>query len=48
MNIKKWKYFTIDRKHYLAVANFGVEGRPEMSRVYKWDNRKKKFINFQG
>ena len=46
-NALKWKFFAIDRNYYLAVANFG-NGDREMSRIYKWNWKKRRFTNHQG
>ncbi|XP_021249884.1 thrombospondin-type laminin G domain and EAR repeat-containing protein [Numida meleagris] len=45
---QSWKYFTIGKKIFLAVANFEQNDRgQEFSVIYKWNHRKKKFITYQ-
>ncbi|KAK1166269.1 thrombospondin-type laminin G domain and EAR repeat-containing protein [Acipenser oxyrinchus oxyrinchus] len=43
-----WKYFTIDDKIFLAVANFEKNERnEEYSVIYKWSRRRLKFSSYQ-
>ncbi|XP_041120590.1 thrombospondin-type laminin G domain and EAR repeat-containing protein [Polyodon spathula] len=43
-----WKYFTIDDKSFLAVANFEKNERnQEYSVIYKWSQRRLKFFSYQ-
>ncbi|NWR80696.1 TSEAR protein, partial [Centropus unirufus] len=43
-----WKYFTIGKKIFLAVANFEQNDKgQEFSVIYKWSHRKEKFIPYQ-
>ncbi|MGH0121063.1 UNVERIFIED_CONTAM: hypothetical protein FKN15_069266 [Acipenser sinensis] len=43
-----WKYFTIDDKIFLAVANFEKNERnQEYSVIYKWSRRRLKFSSYQ-
>ncbi|KAM9613807.1 thrombospondin-type laminin G domain and EAR repeat-containing protein isoform 2-T2 [Morphnus guianensis] len=45
---QSWKYFTIGKKIFLAVANFEQNDRgQEFSVIYKWSRRKEKFITYQ-
>ncbi|NXX74988.1 TSEAR protein, partial [Urocolius indicus] len=45
---QSWKYFTIGKKIFLAVANFEQNDRgQEFSVIYKWSRRKEKFIAYQ-
>ncbi|NXG50802.1 TSEAR protein, partial [Psilopogon haemacephalus] len=45
---QSWKYFTIGKKIFLAVANFEQDDRgQELSVIYKWSRRKEKFITHQ-
>ncbi|NXU93328.1 TSEAR protein, partial [Xiphorhynchus elegans] len=45
---QSWKYFTIGKKIFLAVANFEQNERgQEFSVIYKWSHRKAKFITYQ-
>ncbi|XP_027559639.1 thrombospondin-type laminin G domain and EAR repeat-containing protein isoform X2 [Neopelma chrysocephalum] len=45
---QSWKYFTIGKKIFLAVANFEQNERgQEFSVIYKWSRRKAKFITYQ-
>ncbi|KYO36048.1 thrombospondin-type laminin G domain and EAR repeat-containing protein isoform X1 [Alligator mississippiensis] len=45
---QSWKYFTIGKKIFLAVANFEQNERgQEFSVIYKWSYRKEKFISYQ-
>ncbi|XP_062311724.1 thrombospondin-type laminin G domain and EAR repeat-containing protein-like [Osmerus eperlanus] len=46
---RAWKYFTIDNKMFLAVANSmgRTEGEQELSIIYKWSPRKLKFLRHQ-
>ncbi|KAM4889460.1 thrombospondin-type laminin G domain and EAR repeat-containing protein [Thomomys bottae] len=45
---QSWRHFTIGRKIFLAVANFGPnEKGQEFSVIYKWSPRKLKFILYQ-
>ncbi|KFZ58018.1 Thrombospondin-type laminin G domain and EAR repeat-containing protein, partial [Podiceps cristatus] len=45
---QSWKYFTIGKKIFLAVANFEQNDRgQEFSVIYKWSHRKEKFIPYQ-
>ncbi|XP_074955722.1 thrombospondin-type laminin G domain and EAR repeat-containing protein isoform X2 [Phalacrocorax aristotelis] len=45
---QSWKYFTIGKKIFLAVANFEQNDRgQEFSVIYKWSWRKKKFVTYQ-
>ncbi|XP_026711354.1 thrombospondin-type laminin G domain and EAR repeat-containing protein isoform X1 [Athene cunicularia] len=45
---QSWKYFTIGKKIFLAVANFEQNERgQEFSVIYKWSRRKEKFITYQ-
>ncbi|XP_035167973.1 thrombospondin-type laminin G domain and EAR repeat-containing protein-like isoform X1 [Oxyura jamaicensis] len=45
---QSWKYFTIGKKIFLAVANFEQNDRgQEFSVIYKWSHRKEKFITHQ-
>ncbi|MGH0117546.1 UNVERIFIED_CONTAM: hypothetical protein FKN15_038066 [Acipenser sinensis] len=43
-----WKYFTIDDKIFLAVANFEKNERnQEYSVIYKWSQKRLKFSSYQ-
>ncbi|KAI1899263.1 hypothetical protein AGOR_G00060010 [Albula goreensis] len=44
-----WKYFTVDNKMFLVVANSRGkrEGDKELSVIYKWNPRKLKFLQYQ-
>ncbi|KAJ8004417.1 hypothetical protein DPEC_G00135500 [Dallia pectoralis] len=46
---RAWKYFTVGSKMFLAVANF--KGQPDRDReesmIYRWNNRKLKFLLYQ-
>ncbi|XP_066543506.1 thrombospondin-type laminin G domain and EAR repeat-containing protein isoform X2 [Amia ocellicauda] len=43
-----WKYFTVDDKIFLVVANFEKNERnQEHSVIYKWSHRKLKFVLYQ-
>ncbi|OXB83505.1 UNVERIFIED_CONTAM: hypothetical protein H355_006352 [Colinus virginianus] len=45
---QSWKYFTIGKKIFLAVANFEQNERgQEFSVIYKWSHRKEKFVTYQ-
>ncbi|XP_044287128.1 thrombospondin-type laminin G domain and EAR repeat-containing protein [Varanus komodoensis] len=45
---QSWKFFTIGKKIFLAVANFVQDERgKEFSVIYKWNYRKEKFIVYQ-
>uniref|UniRef100_A0A672VAH5 Thrombospondin type laminin G domain and EAR repeats n=1 Tax=Strigops habroptila TaxID=2489341 RepID=A0A672VAH5_STRHB len=45
---QSWKYFTIGKKIFLAVANFEQNDRgQEFSVIYKWSRRKEKFVPYQ-
>ncbi|XP_075363858.1 thrombospondin-type laminin G domain and EAR repeat-containing protein isoform X3 [Mycteria americana] len=45
---QSWKYFTIGKKIFLAVANFEQNDRgQEFSVIYKWSRRKEKFVTYQ-
>ncbi|XP_053842414.1 thrombospondin-type laminin G domain and EAR repeat-containing protein isoform X2 [Vidua macroura] len=45
---QSWKYFTIGKKIFLAVANFEQNERgQEFSVIFKWSRRKAKFITHQ-
>eukprot|EP00076_Gallus_gallus_P008457 XP_004937080.1 thrombospondin-type laminin G domain and EAR repeat-containing protein isoform X2 [Gallus gallus] len=45
---QSWKYFTIGKKIFLAVANFEQNDRgQEFSVIYKWSHRKEKFVTYQ-
>ncbi|NXK67400.1 TSEAR protein, partial [Sylvietta virens] len=45
---QSWKYFTIGKKIFLAVANFEQNERgQEFSVIYKWSHRKAKFVAYQ-
>ncbi|KAJ7421356.1 Thrombospondin-type laminin G domain and EAR repeat-containing protein [Willisornis vidua] len=45
---QSWKYFTIGKKIFLAVANFEQNERgQEVSVIYKWSHRKAKFVTYQ-
>uniref|UniRef100_A0A8D2P6U1 Thrombospondin type laminin G domain and EAR repeats n=1 Tax=Zosterops lateralis melanops TaxID=1220523 RepID=A0A8D2P6U1_ZOSLA len=45
---QSWKYFTIGKKIFLAVANFEQNERgQEFSVIYKWSRRKAKFVTYQ-
>ncbi|XP_025892196.1 thrombospondin-type laminin G domain and EAR repeat-containing protein [Nothoprocta perdicaria] len=45
---QSWKYFTIGKKIFLAVANFERNDRgQEYSVIYKWSRRKEKFVTYQ-
>ncbi|KFP20664.1 Thrombospondin-type laminin G domain and EAR repeat-containing protein, partial [Egretta garzetta] len=45
---QSWKYFTIGKKIFLAVANFERDdGGQEFSVIYKWSRKKEKFITYQ-
>ncbi|XP_042527646.1 thrombospondin-type laminin G domain and EAR repeat-containing protein [Dipodomys spectabilis] len=45
---QSWRHFTIGRKIFLAVANFGPnEKGQEFSVIYKWSPRKLKFVLYQ-
>ncbi|KAJ8349868.1 hypothetical protein SKAU_G00249980 [Synaphobranchus kaupii] len=44
-----WKYFTVDKKMFLVVANSRgkKDGDQEFSVIYKWSPRKLKFLHYQ-
>ncbi|KAL4635824.1 thrombospondin-type laminin G domain and EAR repeat-containing protein-like [Arapaima gigas] len=44
-----WKYFTVDNKMFLAVANSGGKGNgaQEHSVIYKWSPQKLRFLRYQ-
>ncbi|XP_048869448.1 thrombospondin-type laminin G domain and EAR repeat-containing protein-like isoform X1 [Brienomyrus brachyistius] len=44
-----WKYFTVDKKMFLAVADSRghSEGGQELSAIYKWSPRKLRFLHYQ-
>ncbi|XP_030065493.1 thrombospondin-type laminin G domain and EAR repeat-containing protein [Microcaecilia unicolor] len=43
-----WRYFTIGKRIFLAVANFERnENRQELSVIYKWNSMKQKFFIYQ-
>uniref|UniRef100_A0A3B3RLE7 Thrombospondin type laminin G domain and EAR repeats n=1 Tax=Paramormyrops kingsleyae TaxID=1676925 RepID=A0A3B3RLE7_9TELE len=44
-----WKYFTVDKKMFLAVADSRGhgEGGQELSAIYKWSPRKLRFLHYQ-
>ncbi|XP_033624010.1 thrombospondin-type laminin G domain and EAR repeat-containing protein isoform X2 [Fukomys damarensis] len=45
---QSWRHFTIGKKVFLAVANFGPnEKGQEFSVIYKWSHRKLKFTPYQ-
>uniref|UniRef100_A0A8C6RXH5 Thrombospondin type laminin G domain and EAR repeats n=1 Tax=Nannospalax galili TaxID=1026970 RepID=A0A8C6RXH5_NANGA len=45
---QSWRHFTIGKKIFLAVANFGPNERgQEFSVIYKWNPRKLKFTLYQ-
>ncbi|XP_013361553.1 PREDICTED: thrombospondin-type laminin G domain and EAR repeat-containing protein [Chinchilla lanigera] len=45
---QSWRHFTIGKKIFLAVANFGPnEKGQEFSVIYKWSHRKLKFTPYQ-
>ncbi|XP_066412527.1 thrombospondin-type laminin G domain and EAR repeat-containing protein isoform X2 [Molothrus aeneus] len=45
---QSWKYFTIGKKIFLAVANFEQNERgQEFSVIFKWSRRKAKFLAYQ-
>ncbi|XP_061492541.1 thrombospondin-type laminin G domain and EAR repeat-containing protein isoform X2 [Rhineura floridana] len=45
---QSWKFFTIGKKIFLAVANFEPNERSqEFSVIYKWNYRKEKFTVYQ-
>ncbi|NXT13741.1 TSEAR protein, partial [Prunella fulvescens] len=45
---QSWKYFTIGKKIFLAVANLEQNERgQELSVIFKWSHRKAKFIPYQ-
>ncbi|NP_001274003.1 thrombospondin-type laminin G domain and EAR repeat-containing protein precursor [Mus musculus] len=45
---QSWRHFTIGKKIFLAVANFGPNERgQEFSVIYKWSPRKLKFTLYQ-
>ncbi|XP_027624465.1 thrombospondin-type laminin G domain and EAR repeat-containing protein [Tupaia chinensis] len=45
---QSWSHFTIGRKIFLAVANFGPDRKgEEFSVIYKWSHRKLKFTPYQ-
>ncbi|XP_066478422.1 thrombospondin-type laminin G domain and EAR repeat-containing protein [Tiliqua scincoides] len=45
---QSWKFFTIGKKIFLAVANFEQNERgQEFSVIYKWNYRKEKFVVYQ-
>ncbi|XP_050833877.1 thrombospondin-type laminin G domain and EAR repeat-containing protein isoform X2 [Serinus canaria] len=45
---QSWKYFTIGKKIFLAVANFEQNERgQEFSVIFKWSRRKEKFLAYQ-
>ncbi|XP_028925382.2 thrombospondin-type laminin G domain and EAR repeat-containing protein [Ornithorhynchus anatinus] len=45
---QSWRYFTIGKKIFLAVANLEQNGKgQEFSVIYKWSHRKLKFITYQ-
>ncbi|OWK51127.1 Thrombospondin-type laminin G domain and EAR repeat-containing protein [Lonchura striata] len=45
---QSWKYFTIGKKIFLAVANFEQNERgQEFSVIFKWSRRKAKFVAHQ-
>ncbi|KAL8187633.1 UNVERIFIED_CONTAM: hypothetical protein K2H54_052300 [Gekko kuhli] len=45
---QSWKFFTVGKKIFLAVANFEQNERgQEFSVIYKWNYRKEKFVTYQ-
>ncbi|XP_004467885.2 thrombospondin-type laminin G domain and EAR repeat-containing protein [Dasypus novemcinctus] len=45
---QSWRHFTIGKKIFLAVANFGANRKgQEFSVIYKWSRRKLKFAPYQ-
>ncbi|KAM5281708.1 thrombospondin-type laminin G domain and EAR repeat-containing protein [Ctenodactylus gundi] len=45
---QSWRHFTIGKKIFLAVANFGPDEKgQEFSVIYKWSHRKRKFTPYQ-
>ncbi|XP_037686485.1 thrombospondin-type laminin G domain and EAR repeat-containing protein [Choloepus didactylus] len=45
---QSWRHFTIGRKVFLAVANFGANGEgQEFSVIYKWGRRSRRFAPYQ-
>ncbi|XP_036965589.1 thrombospondin-type laminin G domain and EAR repeat-containing protein-like isoform X2 [Acanthopagrus latus] len=43
---RAWKHFTIDNKIFLVVAN-SRESEPELSIIYKWNQRRRRFLRHQ-
>ncbi|KAM4559500.1 thrombospondin-type laminin G domain and EAR repeat-containing protein-like [Odontesthes bonariensis] len=43
---RAWKHFTIDDKIFLVVANVR-EAEPERSVIYRWDQRRRRFLRHQ-
>ncbi|XP_022073744.1 thrombospondin-type laminin G domain and EAR repeat-containing protein [Acanthochromis polyacanthus] len=43
---RAWKHFTIDEQIFLVVANLR-ETEPELSVIYRWNQRRRRFIRFQ-
>ncbi|XP_043987585.1 thrombospondin-type laminin G domain and EAR repeat-containing protein-like [Gambusia affinis] len=41
-----WKYFTIDNKVFLVVADM-QKAEPELSTIYRWNRRQKRFLRYQ-
>uniref|UniRef100_A0A3B3UW29 Thrombospondin type laminin G domain and EAR repeats n=1 Tax=Poecilia latipinna TaxID=48699 RepID=A0A3B3UW29_9TELE len=42
-----WKYFTIDDKQVFLVVADMQKAEPELSTIYRWNRRQKRFIRFQ-
>ncbi|XP_069841332.1 thrombospondin-type laminin G domain and EAR repeat-containing protein [Dendropsophus ebraccatus] len=43
-----WKYFTIEKRIFLALANFEKnDDGEELSVIYKWNSKKMKFLQYQ-
>ncbi|XP_026232372.1 thrombospondin-type laminin G domain and EAR repeat-containing protein [Anabas testudineus] len=43
---RAWKHFTVDDKIFLVVAN-SREAQPELSVIYRWNQRRKRFLRYQ-
>ncbi|KAM6946166.1 thrombospondin-type laminin G domain and EAR repeat-containing protein [Aplochiton taeniatus] len=44
---RAWKHFTIDNKVFLAVANSREEEAQELSVIYKWSTKRRRFLRYQ-
>ncbi|XP_061082661.1 thrombospondin-type laminin G domain and EAR repeat-containing protein-like [Conger conger] len=44
-----WKYFTVDKKRFLVVANSRGrrDGEPELSVIYRWSAGRRRFLPYQ-